>query len=53
MEPRDRYFKGWYCKLQTRDGDALALIPALHIDSRGRRSAALQVIARERCWWHA
>ena len=53
MEPRDRYFKGWYCKLQTRDGDALALIPALHIDSRGRRSASLQVISRERSWWLA
>lgn len=52
MERRDRYFKGWYCKLQTKEGDnALALIPALHIDERGRRSASLQVIAKDRSWW--
>ena len=29
------YFEGWYLKLQTRAGKALALIPALHIDGNG------------------
>ena len=45
------YFEGWYFKLLTRDGEALALIPALHIDRKGRRSASLQVISREASWW--
>lgn len=45
------YFEGWYLKLQTGAGKALALIPALHIDENGRRSASLQVIAEHRSWW--
>lgn len=45
------YFEGWYFKLQTRGGDALALIPALHQDAAHRRSASLQVISREGSWW--
>ena len=45
------YFEGWYFKLQTRGGDALALIPALHQDDAHRRSASLQVISREGSWW--
>lgn len=45
------YFEGWYLKYQTRDGNALALIPALHIDSAGRRTASLQVIAGNGTWW--
>ena len=48
---RGPYFEGWYFKLQTRDGDALALIPAFHIERTGRRSASLQVIARDQTWW--
>lgn len=39
------YFEGWYLKCQTKDGRGLALIPALHVDRAGRRSASLQVIA--------
>lgn len=27
------YFEGWYLKHQTENGQALALIPAFHIDS--------------------
>ena len=42
---RGPYFEGWYLKCQTREGAALALIPACHIDRSGRRSASLQVIA--------
>ena len=45
------YFEGWYCKLQTRGGEALALIPACHADPSGRWSASLQVLAEGRSWW--
>ena len=45
------YFEGWYWKLQTRKGDALALIPAYHIDHAGRRGASLQVLAGGQSWW--
>ena len=48
---RGPYFEGWYLKHLTRDGRALALIPALHIDSSGRRSTSLQVIANSGSWW--
>ena len=48
---RGPYFEGWYLKHQTRDGAALALIPAYHIDGGGRRSASLQVIAEGESWW--
>lgn len=45
------YFEGWYLKHQTRDGAALAIIPAYHIDGGGQRSASLQVIAEGESWW--
>jgi len=45
------YFEGWYLKHQTKDGSALALIPAFHIDNKGRRSASLQVITDSGAWW--
>lgn len=45
------YFEGWYVKLQAPDGQTLALIPAVHIDAKGKRSASLQVITSERSWW--
>lgn len=48
---RSSYFEGWYLKYQTKDGRALALIPALHIDQASRRSASLQVITGNRTWW--
>lgn len=48
---RGPYFEGWYLKHQGEDGAALALIPALHIDAAGRRSASLQVIAEGESWW--
>jgi len=45
------YFEGWYLKHQSVGGRTLALIPAVHIDSGGRRSASLQVIADGGSWW--
>lgn len=45
------YFEGWYFKCQTKDGKAIALIPAFHIDSGNRRSASLQVITGSGTWW--
>lgn len=45
------YFEGWYCKHQTPDGRSLALIPAFHISSEGRRSASLQVLTERGSWW--
>ena len=48
---RGPYFEGWYLKCQTRDGRALALIPAVHQDRTGRRSASLQVLAEDGAWW--
>ncbi len=45
------YFEGWYFKHQSPEGAALALIPALHIDRSGRRSASLQVLTDSGSWW--
>ena len=45
------YFEGWYFKHQSPQGQALALIPAFHMDGEGRRTASLQVISRDRAWW--
>lgn len=45
------YFEGWYFKHQNRDGKALALIPAFHIDGSGCRSASLQIISQHGSWW--
>ena len=50
---RGPYFEGWYLKHQTREGAALALIPACHIDREGRRSASLQVVADGEARWLA
>lgn len=45
------YFEGWYFKCQTRDGHALALIPAMHIREDGKKSASVQVITEDCAWW--
>ena len=45
------YFEGWYFKHQKGEGETLALIPAIHVDGRGRGSASLQVITDDRAWW--
>lgn len=44
------YFEGWYLKHQVEGGASLALIPALHVDAAGRRSASLQVVAEGQSW---
>lgn len=43
------YFEGWYLKHQSRDG-VLALIPAYHVDRKGRGSASLQIITDTESW---
>lgn len=48
---RGQYFEGWYLKHQTKESGALALIPAVHIDRTGRRSASLQIISDNQAWW--
>ena len=45
------YFEGWYLKHQNQHGQALALIPALHIDSAGQRTVSLQIISNSESWW--
>ena len=45
------YFEGWYWKHQNPRGQSLALIPAFHIDSGGRRTTSLQVVSKEQSWW--
>lgn len=45
------YFEGWYFKCQTRDGQSLALIPALHIRENGERCASMQAITNEQAWY--
>lgn len=45
------YFEGWYLKHQNKRGQTLALIPAFHADSAGRRSASLQVVSNAGAWW--
>lgn len=45
------YFEGWYFKCQTKQGRAVALIPAFHIDSENRPSASLQVITDNGTWF--
>lgn len=45
------YFEGWYFKHQSPQEQTLALIPAFHIDTKGRRTASLQVISNARSWW--
>ena len=45
------YFEGWYFKHQSPQEQTLALIPAFHIDTKGRRTASLQVISNDRSWW--
>lgn len=45
------YFEGWYFKCQTRDGQALALIPAFHISENGEQSASIQVVTDKQAWY--
>lgn len=40
---RKGYFEGWYLRNQN-DTEVISLIPAFHIDERGKKSASIQVI---------
>ena len=40
------YFEGLYFK-QQNEKESVALIPAVHVDGRGRRSASLQIVTDE------
>ncbi len=44
------YFKGWYFKFQTMQGNSIALIPAFHINSHGHQTTSLQVITDKKSW---
>lgn len=48
---RGPYFEGWYFLCRAKDGQVLALIPALHIRPGGEASASIQLITRERTWF--
>lgn len=41
-----RYFEGWYFKQQSAQG-TLAIIPAMHADGRGNRSASIQIVTED------
>jgi hypothetical protein len=41
------YFEGWYLKQQTTT-DAVAFIPAFHVDEHGYKKASLQVITNDK-----
>ena len=45
------YFEGWYLKCQAMDGRSLALIPAIHVEGNGRKTASIQVITDNQSWW--
>lgn len=45
------YFEGWYLKCQTSDGRCFALIPAIHIDDDGCKTASIQVLTENQSWW--
>ncbi len=48
----NKYFKGWYFKVQNANQIA-AVIPAMHIDENGKKSASIQIIAENDvgCAW--
>jgi hypothetical protein len=41
-----RYFEGWYFKQQAAHG-TVALIPAMHADGQGNRSASIQIVTED------
>jgi hypothetical protein len=44
-----QYFKGWYFKVQS-DKQAVAIIPAMHIDKSRKKSASIQIITESAAW---
>lgn len=51
QNPPPPYFEGWYFKLQNGSGQAAALIPAMHIQKNGQKSASIQIISETDSWW--
>lgn len=49
MNRVNRYFKGWYFKSQNKT-QTVAVIPAIHIDEKGQKSASIQVITDAGVW---
>lgn len=47
---KGQYFEGWYFK-HRKNNDFLALIPAVHIDKSGHKSASLQIITDNDSHW--
>lgn len=45
----NRYFKGWYFKLQN-DKQTVAIIAAMHIDENCKKSASIQIVADNGVW---
>lgn len=50
--PKPPYFEGWYFKLQSGGGQTIALIPAIHIQRDGNKSASIQIISETDSWWN-
>ena len=51
QNPPAPYFEGWYFKLQADYGQTIALIPAMHIQQDGRKTASIQIISEMSSWW--
>ncbi|MEG1943586.1 MAG: hypothetical protein RR049_07190, partial [Angelakisella sp.] len=47
---RRSYFEGWYLKHQIGDR-MLAVIPAFHLDYKGKASASVQIITENGSYW--
>ncbi|MEG2074815.1 MAG: tocopherol cyclase family protein, partial [Angelakisella sp.] len=47
---RHSYFEGWYLKHQIGDR-MVAVIPAFHLDSKGKASASVQIITENASYW--
>jgi len=45
----NNYFKGWYLKAQN-DTQTVAMIPAMHKDEKGEKSASIQIITENDVW---
>lgn len=44
-----RYFKGWYFKAQN-EKEIVAVIPAMHIEKNGKKTASVQIITEKGTW---
>ena len=44
-----RFFKGWYFKAENSH-QTVALIPAMHIDEDGKKSASIQIVTQSGAW---